>query len=158
MIETPNIPLNVQVNKVLQLPAPYMLSMTWEVPDNSEKFDLEHFKVHIMLPEQDSYIANGTSMKPEYRFHSDMIPSQTDSIHIHVTAVSKCSQQGLRSVTHRNVSDWRENPDITAGIVTCVSGTVSKPEKAVGEDKMISGKLVHTVTLYPLHISSVYCS
>ena len=80
----------------VQLSAPCRLSVSWDAPDNSKKFDLDHFKVHILLPEQESYIANGTSMEPEYLFHSDsvMIPPQS-SIHITVTAVSKCSQQGL---------------------------------------------------------------
>ena len=71
--------------------------MSWDPPDNSKKFDLDHFKVHIMLPEPEfqSYIANGTSMESEYHFHSDivMIPPQ-NSIHVAVTAVSKCSLSG----------------------------------------------------------------
>ena len=48
-----------------------------------------------MLPEPESYITNGTSMEPEYHFHSDsvMIPPQ-NSIHVAVTAVSKCSLSG----------------------------------------------------------------
>ena len=141
MLETPQVPLNVRVNKVQQLSVPNIISVSWDVPDNNERFDLEHFKVHIMLPEQENCIANGTSMEPEYRFHSDMIPSQTNSIHIltvhvTVTAVSKCSQQGLRSPR----IEWRDDTDInTASMVTIVSGTVSKSEKAVGEDEITNG-------------------
>ena len=95
----PNVPLKVRVNQV-QLSAPCRLSVSWDPPDNSKKFDLDHFKVHIniMLPdlEQESYIANGTSMEPEYHFHSDSVtvPPQ-NRIHIAVIAVSKCSQQSL---------------------------------------------------------------
>ena len=110
------------------------------MPNNNERFDLEHFKVHIMLPEQENCIANGTSMIPEYRFHSDMIPLQANSIiltvHVTVTAVSKCSQQGLRSQR----IEWRDDTGInTASMVTSVSGIVSKSEKAVGEDEMMNG-------------------
>ena len=79
----------------VQLSVPCILSVSWDPPDNSKKFDLDHFKIHIMLPEQESYIANGTSMEPEYHFHSDsvMIPPQS-STRVIVTAVSKCSLSG----------------------------------------------------------------
>ena len=69
--------------------------MSWDAPDNSKKFDLDHFKVHIMPPEQESYVTNGTSMEPEYHFHSEsvIVPPQ-NSIRVAVTAVSKCSLSG----------------------------------------------------------------
>ena len=94
-IETPNVPLNVLVSGV-QLSAPCRLSVSWDPPNNSKKFDLDHFKVHILLPEPENYIANGTSMEPVYHFHLDsvMVPPQS-SIHVAVTAVSKCSQHRL---------------------------------------------------------------
>ena len=159
MLETPNTPRNVQMNKS----APYMLSVTWDAPENYERFDLEHFKVHIMLPEQETYIANGTSMIPEYRFHSDVIPSENNNIHIRITAVSKCSQQHvaapLRPVAHsiRILSEWRENPGIIAGLVTRASSTVSnsESEKDFGDQTNMNGKFM--VTLNPLftHMSSV---
>ena len=93
-----------------------------------------------MLPEQESYIANGTSMEPEYHFHSDVIPSQNSNIHITVTAISKCSQQGLRSPR----VEWREDTlnDIKA-VVPNDPDTVSKTETGPEELKlniMMSGK------------------
>ena len=79
----------------VQLSVPCILSVSWDPPNNSKKFDLDHFKVHVMLLEQESYIANGTSMEPEYHFHSDnvMVPPQS-STRVIVTAVSKCSLSG----------------------------------------------------------------
>ena len=65
----------------VQLSAPYMFSVSWDMPDNIEKFDFDHFKVHIMLPERENYITYGTSMESEYHFHSDVIPPQTDMVH-----------------------------------------------------------------------------
>jgi hypothetical protein len=112
----------------IQLSGSYTLSLIWDPPDNSKKFDLDHFKVHIILPEQDSYIANGTSMEPEYHFHSDnvlMVPAQ-NSIHVTVTAVSKCSQQGLSGPFAIEVG-WREVTDKTN--IPAVSKTGSGPNK-----------------------------
>ena len=135
----PNEPLNVQVNRV-QLSAPCTHSVSWDMPDNNEKFDLEHYKIHIMLPEQERYIANGTSMEPEYHFHSDMIQSQNSNIHVTVTAISKCSQQSLSSPR----VEWREDTlsDIKA-VVTNDPGTISKTKSGLEESKhniMMSGK------------------
>ncbi len=99
------MPLNVQVSRSRELsfnPTPYTLLVSWDAPDNSEKFDLEYFKVHIM--QENRYIANGTSREEEYYFHSqtDVISPQVQSdMHIVVTTVNKCSQQGLRSPTYR---------------------------------------------------------
>ena len=139
MIETPNIPLHVQVNSYrVQLSAPYMLSVSWDVPDNNEKFDFDHFKIHIMLPEQESYIANGTSMESEYHFHSDVIPPQTDIVHVVVTTVSKCSQQGNRSLAVE--FEWAE-AQVT--ISTNVPDTPHKLETTFkGYTNMINGKLI----------------
>ena len=118
-----------------------MLIVSWDPPDNSEKFDLQHFKIHIMLPEQEfqSYIANGSSIEPEYHIHSDMIPSQNDIIHITVTTVSKCSQQGIsyRSPRIDNVNEWREDAD--KDVFTKVPNTVRMTEKAFSDYSRISG-------------------
>ena len=120
----PNVPLNVRVDRV-QLSAPCRLSVNWDVPDNNNKFDLEHFKIHIMLPEQETHIANGTSMEPEYHFHSDnvMILPQ-NSMHVTVTAVSSCSQEGLKALAVE--LGWREVTD--KAMFTNVSDAVSKTE------------------------------
>ena len=101
------MPLNVQVNKV-QIsvhPARYTLSVRWDPPDNSENFDLEHFKVHALSEYNNRYI-NGTTTELGYRFNSDIIPP-FGTVHISVSAVSKCSQQGLRS----SAVEWREGTD-----------------------------------------------
>jgi hypothetical protein len=103
--------------------------VSWDPPNNSKKFDLDHFKVHIILPEQDSYIANGTSMESEYHFHSDnvLVPPQNRlSIHVTVTAVSKCFQQGLSRLFAVEVG-WREVTDKTN--VPSVSKTGSGPNE-----------------------------
>ena len=92
--------------------------MRWEAPDNSEKFDLEYYKVYILSEQENSYIANGTSTALEYQFNLDnMIPLRSN-VHIIVTAVSKCSQEGLRS----HALEWREN--INKAAFTNVPGTV----------------------------------
>jgi hypothetical protein len=77
------------------------LSVLWDAPYNSENFDLEYFKINI-LSEQ-AYIENGTTTEFEYHFNSDIIPPQT-SVHIIVTAISKCSQEGHRS----RAAEWRD--------------------------------------------------
>ena len=93
MIETPNKPLNIQVYRSREQLSEY--TVTWDPPVNSHKFDLEHFKVYA-LSEQNSTFINGTTMEPEHRFISDIIPP-FGNVHISVSAVSKCSHQGLRS-------------------------------------------------------------
>ena len=62
MIETPTKPLNAQVNREKLYPELYTLSVRWDPPDNSDKFDLEHFKVHALSEHNNRYI-NGTSME-----------------------------------------------------------------------------------------------
>ena len=152
----PNMPLNVQVNRYRQQfslnnPSPYTLFVSWDAPENSEKFDLDYFKVHIMQESQ--YIANGTSMEQEYYFHSDVIPPQTD-VNIVVTAVNKCSQQGLRS--HYRV-EWSDDTDIKPTF-TMVRDTDSKTEKVLRDcDSVINGTFnplykqcnLHSYTLFP---------
>ena len=118
--------------------------MSWDPPDNSKKFDLDHFKVHIMLPEQGSYINNGTSMEPEYHFHSDnvMLPSQ-NSVHVMITvaAVSKCSQQGP-SGPFPVVFNREENNEV---VLTTVPDVVSKIEGPKEYISMMNGKLINLI-------------
>ena len=129
IIETPNMPLNVRVDRV-QLsvhPEPYTFSVRWDVPDNSEKFDLEGFKVRAfaMLSEQESRcIVNETTIKLEYYFISDIIPPQMNiNTTVTVTAISKCSQQGVRS--HAVV--WSKGEDVDKIMFT---SAISKTEDA----------------------------
>jgi hypothetical protein len=108
--------------------------VSWDAPNNSKKFDLDHFKVHIMLPEQDSYIANGTSMEPEYHFHSDnvlMVPAQ-NSIHVTVTAVSKCSQQGLSGPF---AVEFIDNPEVDEAMLINARDVVNKTESDPDDDE-----------------------
>ena len=132
----PNVPLNVRVNRSrLQLSAPCTLSVSWDTPSNSKKFDLGHFKVHIMLPEPESYIANGTSMEPEYHFHSEsiMVPPQS-SIHITVAAISKCSQQSFSGPLALELG-WRE---VTEKIVfTNILDALSKTDSEYKDNSII---------------------
>ena len=106
MIETPNKPLNVQVSReqLHVYPESYTLSVRWDPPDNSDKLDLEHFKVLALSEHNNRYIANGTTTELGYRFNSDIIPL-IGNVHISVSVVSKCSQQGLRS----SAVEWRED-------------------------------------------------
>ena len=130
----PNVPLNVRVNTSrLQLSAPCTLSVSWDIPGNSKKFDLDHLKVHIMLPEPESYIAIGTSMEPEYHFHSESItvPPQS-SIHITVAAISKCSQQSLSGPLAVELG-WREVTEKT--VFTNVLDALSKTDTSPKEYK-----------------------
>ena len=101
----PSRPLNVQISSV-QLFTPLgtsTASVLWDAPYNSEKFDLEYFKVNVLSDQV--YIENGTTTELEYHFNPDdiIIPPQS-SIQIVVTAVSKCSQEGHRSLAVK----WRE--------------------------------------------------
>ena len=70
MIKTPTKPLNVQVNreKLPVYPELYTLSVRWDPPDNSDKFDLEHFKAHALSEHNNKYI-NGTSMELGVSFY-----------------------------------------------------------------------------------------
>ena len=100
--EVPRRPLNVQISQV-QLSTHLgtnAVSVLWDAPYNSEKFDLEHFKVNVLSDQV--YIENGTTTELEYRFNP-IIPPQS-SIQIVVTAISKCSQEGHRSLA----VEWRE--------------------------------------------------
>ena len=108
----------------VQLSAPYALSVSWNPPDNSKKFDLDHFKVCIILPEQENCIANGTSMEPEYYFHSDsvMILPQ-NSIHVTVTTVNRCSQERLSGPLAVELNEINDK-----SVFTNVSDVVSKTE------------------------------
>ena len=134
------MPLNVQVNRSREWlsinSTPYTLHVSWDAPENSEKFDLEYFKVHIM--QENQYITNGTSREQEYHFHSDVSAPQTD-MHIVVAAVNKCSQQGLRSPVYR--VEWGEDTDIKATF-TIVPDTVGKTEKVFRDCNvhMMNGK------------------
>ena len=135
----PLVPLNVQVNSV-QLSAPCRLSISWDPPDNIKKFDLDHFKVHIMLPEQESYITNGTSMEPEYHFHSDnvMLPSQ-NSVHVMITvaAVSKCSQQSSSGPFPVVFNEENNDSEV---VLTNVPDVISKTEGPKEYISMMNGK------------------
>ena len=141
-IETPSVPLNVQVSRSrVQLSTPCSLSVSWDPPENSKRFDLDHFKVHIMLPDQaKSYIANGTSMEPEYHFHSDdvVIPAQ-NSIHVMVTAVSKCnSQQSLSGPFAVDLNEVNPDKIMLTNFPDVLSRTDRGPK--VYEHSMINGK------------------
>ena len=126
-IETPSVPLNILVRGV-QLSAPSRLSVSWDPPDNSKNFDLDHFKVHILQPEQGSYIAKGTSTEPEYHFHSDsvMVPPQ-NSMHVAVTAVSKCSLSGPFAI--ELIPEGNDEAVFTSAHNIDVSKTESGPEE-----------------------------
>ena len=120
--------------------------MSWDPPDNSKKFDLDHFKVHIMLQEQESYITNGTSVEPEYHFHSDnvMLLSQ-NSIHVTVTvaAISKCSQQGPSGPAFPVVLN--EENDDSEVMLTNVPDVVSKIDDGPKEYiTLMNGKLIRS--------------
>jgi hypothetical protein len=136
-IETPNVPLNVWVSSV-HLSAPCTLSVSWDAPDNSKKFDLDHFKVHIMLPELESYIANGTSMEPAYHFRSDnaMVPPQ-NSIHVTIAAVSKCGLSGPPTV---DLNPEINDETMFINVHDVVSTTESGPEEFKHNLLMVNGK------------------
>lgn len=102
--EIPNMPLNVEVNTGSTVQQSvrtsqvmfYAFSVRWDVPDNIDRFDLEYFKVQAFIAEPGTgYFLNRTSTELEYQFN--FLPLQSD-VHITVTAVSKCSQQGPRSL------------------------------------------------------------
>ena len=130
------MPLNVQVNSYRELSTPYTLFVNWDAPENSENFDLEYFKVQIM--QENQYIANGTSRENEYYFHSGMIPPHAQSgMHIVVTAVNKCFQQGLRSAVYR--VEWSE--DIDANIKptsTNIPDGIGKTEKVIKDCRSVT--------------------
>lgn len=119
----PSRPLNVQISRV-QLFTPLgtsTASVLWDAPYNSEKFDLEHFKVNVLSDQV--YIENGTTTEYEYHINPDdiIVPPQSNIIQIVVTAVSKCSQEGHRS---RSLAvEWSEI--INDAVPTNVPDTVN---------------------------------
>ena len=94
------MPLTVAVSPVhlpVQTPQsiPDTVTVTWEKPENSEKFDLEYFKIQAVLVSEletgTHYSINGTTTELQYLL---TLPLQSSaSITITVTAISKCSQQ-----------------------------------------------------------------
>ena len=151
------MPLTVRVDRV-QLsihPEPYTLSVRWDVPDNSEKFDLEEFKVHTFstLSEQQSRcIVNETTAKLEY-FISDIIPPQmimNVNITVTVTAISKCSQQGVRS--HAVV--WSKGEDTDK---TMFTSAISKTEDTFRDYYVVTNSNKFIVALYTFSLDpSIY--
>ena len=72
-----------------------------------------------MLPEQVSYIANGTSMESEYHFHSDSV--MVPPLHVVVTAISKCSLSGPFAI--EPIPEFNDK-----AMLTSVHDVVSKTE------------------------------
>ena len=139
IIEIPNRPRNVQVSRV-QLSTHQdtnTLSVVWDAPYNSENFDLKYFEVSILSDQ--AYIANGTTTELEYHFNSGIIPPQT-SVHIMVTAISKCSQKGRRSYA---AVEWRENDNSITKAVSINAPDHVKDNittAVINEAEMINGK------------------
>lgn len=78
----------------------YTLSVRWEAPDNSDRFDLEHFRVQAFTSESAEivYLLNGTTTELEYYFDFKTLPLKSN-ISIMVAAVSRCGQEGPTSST-----------------------------------------------------------
>ena len=123
----------------------------WEAPDNSERFDLEYFKIYLLSEQENSYIANGTSTKLEYYFNLDnVIILQQSNVHIIVTTVNKCSQEGLRS--HALNLEWREHiskAEFSNTSDTFTIGSISATFK--GSVDVINGNM-HYIILYRIKI------
>ena len=95
--EIPSAPRNVEVSLPHSSQDPdHPLSLQWEAPDNINKFDLDHYMIHISPSSQDSlgYTMNVTSSSLEYPFGLVLTDTLGESVNIHVSAISKCSQQG----------------------------------------------------------------
>ena len=93
-VEVPSIPNQLTAYYLVQSSSSRVLSVIWRAPDNVERFDLEYYRVQALISESDkSYLLNGTTTELEYNiiFDPDSV-SSTSSIHIMVTAVSKCGQ------------------------------------------------------------------
>ena len=94
------------------------------------------------------YIVNGTTTELGYHFNSDIIPGPAlGNVHITVTvtAVSKCSQQGLRS----SAVEWREDTDrpmFTSGPNTVKT---DKNPTVLKEYYMINGNVTPIINLKP---------
>ena len=142
LLEIPNRPLNVQVVRnrgqlSTSVPPGFnTFSVRWEAPDNSERFDLEYFKVYVLSEQGNSYIANGTSTKLEYYFDLNMIPQQ-NNVYIIVTTVNKCSQEGLRS----QVLEWRESISKAEFSNTSDTVTIGSISATFKDSVMINGNM-----------------
>ena len=94
-----------------------------------------------MLTELEGYIANRTSMEPEYHFHSGSVtvPPQS-SIHITVTVVSKCSQQGLSGPFAVDFNPKVNDRAVFTSVHDVVSKTESGPKEYKHDIIMMNGK------------------
>ena len=81
---------------------PYSLTVQWESPANSDKFDLDHYTIQALSSVVDKrYELNVTGSKLEYPFGRIMNASilQHELSNLSVSAVSRCSQKGLEAST-----------------------------------------------------------
>ena len=81
---------------------PYSLTVRWDAPANSDKFDLEHYTIQALSSETDKkYELNVTGSKLEYPFGliTNTSVLQNELSNLSVSAVSRCFQKGLETST-----------------------------------------------------------
>ena len=91
--EVPSNPNNLNYNLSSRV-----LSVKWSAPDNIDRFDLEYYRVQVLIimSESDkSYYLNRTTSEQVYIFDLDFFsPGSSILLHsMNVTAVSKCGQR-----------------------------------------------------------------
>lgn len=143
----PNVPTNVEVNPVMPHTSQlsYPLALRWDAPDNSNKFDLEYFRIQVSSPKQrEEYILNVTSTELEYPFglNSSILQS---GLNITVSAVSKCLQKGSAST-----------PVIIPEIDTKLTLNTPADHQYKSDLNTTSNGMVHLPTLYILYSYILY--
>ena len=86
---------------------PYSLTVQWESPANSDKFDLDHYTIQALSSVVDKrYELNVTGSKLEYPFGLIMNTSilQHELSNLSVSAVSRCSQKGVEACRNANAN------------------------------------------------------
>ena len=90
--EIPSVPPNVRVPLVQS--SEQTFSVTWEEPENIERFDLEYFQISVFMSQPsitETGSVNATTTELGYHF---ILPLPAVTVeYIMVTAISKCSHE-----------------------------------------------------------------
>ena len=129
--EIPSVPPNVRVPMVQS--SEQTLSVTWEEPENIERFDLEYFQISVFMSQPsitETGSVNATTTQLGYHF---IIPLQAVTVeYIMVTAISKCSHE-------LSVPAIWTNPKVIPATTTSHSDTVQDQTDQPPSD-FINGK------------------
>ena len=120
-----------------------ILSVTWDVPENIEHFDLEKFIVSAFIKNLENdmwyYSSNGTDAHLGHHF---VVPQKCE-LNITVTAINKCSREGSVS----DLIKWIQGQESLYSKQIPSELITTNQVQHASNDPLISGKFVNVIII-----------